>query len=101
MLSSFAALAPLARMRASSGWDVNIDRTTYQKYESLPAMRPRLKEWFTVFSEDEARNARINLDASARCPFFSQDSLCSIHRDFGEKLSLRNLQELPSSLTKN
>ena len=67
-----------------SGWYVNIDRTTYQKYESLPQMRPRLKEWFTVLSEDEARYARINMDASARCPFLSQDSLCSIHRDLGE-----------------
>jgi len=35
-------------------------------------------------AEGEARHARINLDAAARCPFFSQDSLCTIHRDYGE-----------------
>jgi len=37
-----------------------------------------------VMAEGEARHARINLDAAARCPFFSQDSLCTIHRDYGE-----------------
>jgi lysine-N-methylase len=67
-----------------SGWNVTIDRPTYQKYESLPAVHPRLKECFTVLSESEGRHARINLDPASRCPFFSPDSLCTIHRDFGE-----------------
>ncbi len=47
-------------------------------------MQPRLRECFTVIAEGEGRHARINLDAAARCPFFSQDSLCTIHRDYGE-----------------
>ena len=67
-----------------SGWDVTIDRTTYPKYESLPAMRPLLKQSFTLLSESESRHARINLDTSSRCPFFLKDNLCAIHRDFGE-----------------
>jgi len=66
------------------GWEVTIDRATYQKYESMPAMQPRLREWFTVLSESEGRFARINLDATVSCPFLSRDSLCSIHRDYGE-----------------
>jgi hypothetical protein len=67
-----------------SGWDVTIDRATYQKYESVPAMRPRLKECFTILSESESRHARINLDPSNRCPFLAQDRMCTIHRDLGE-----------------
>jgi lysine-N-methylase len=66
------------------GWDVTIDRATYQKYESLPTMRPRLQECFTILSESESGHARINLDSSNRCPFLAQDRMCTIHRDLGE-----------------
>ena len=84
MQSNFGAFGAACEDACCSGWDVTIDRTTYGKYESLTAMQPRLKECFTVIAEGEGRHARINLDAAARCPFFSQDSLCTIHRDYGE-----------------
>ena len=78
-----------------SGWDVTIDRTTYEKYESLPAMRPRLKEHFTILSESEGRHARVNLDGAARCPFLTSDSLCIIHRDFGESYLSETCRNYP------
>ena len=63
-------------------------------------MQPRLKECFSVLSESEGRYARINLDATERCPFFSEDSLSTIHRDYGESY-LSETCELPTDITKD
>jgi len=58
-------------------------------------MRPRLKEHFTILSESEGRHARVNLDGAARCPFLTSDSLCIIHRDFGESYLSETCRNYP------
>lgn len=69
------------------GWEVPIGRTTYQKYESLPALRSRLQECFDLIphSENEKRYARIKLTPSGTCPFLGEEGLCVIHKNHGEE----------------
>jgi lysine-N-methylase len=68
------------------GWEVTVDRATYEKYESHPAMHSQLKERFTLITEEGSDHnyARINFTTSSTCPFFSPEHQCTIHRDFGE-----------------
>ena len=69
-----------------SGWQVTVDRRTYDKYQncSHPVLRPRLDEWIQI--QPAAKNgdsfARIVLNDSS-CPFLAE-KLCSIQTELGE-----------------
>jgi lysine-N-methylase len=45
------------------GWEVTINKETFRKYESLPALRSRMLECFAIIprNENEKRHARIKL----------------------------------------
>ena len=69
------------------GWNVNVDKNTYQAYQSCqhPALGPRLRELVAINTggKSEDDHARIAL-TSEGCPFL-EDRLCSIHKTLGER----------------
>jgi lysine-N-methylase len=69
------------------GWQINVDRKTYEKYQqcSHPVLRPQLQQWVQIqpAAPNENTFAKIVL-TEARCPFLS-DRLCSIQKQWGEE----------------
>ena len=69
------------------GWIVNVDKDTYQRYQSCahPELGPRLRELVTIHADPASGDnyARINLSGPG-CPFLSE-GLCSIQNTLGEE----------------
>jgi len=68
------------------GWNVNVDKRTYDAYQSCqdPTLGPRLRELvvINIGGKSDDDYARIAL-TSEGCPFL-KEQLCSIHRTLGE-----------------
>jgi len=80
------------------GWQVSIDRQTYEKYQTLPDLLPILNAKTTLNPDAGDRNyARINMEAN-RCPFLSEDRLCSIQKAHGAEYLCRTCAEFPRAV---
>jgi lysine-N-methylase len=67
------------------GWDVSIDRETYEKYQTNPVLRIALQESSALSSRPtEATFAIFKPTASSNCPMLLADGLCRIHKEHGE-----------------
>ena len=71
------------------GWDVDIDKKTYQKYQKVehPVMRRELKRYVKVNPDvynDSINYAFAILDADKHCSFLNADHLCIIQKHLGE-----------------
>jgi lysine-N-methylase len=70
------------------GWNVPIDRGTYENYAQLPAgpLRTLIDE--TLFRCEEgsghAEFARIRMTSSNRCPLLTETRLCRIQQELGK-----------------
>ncbi|HEX4231830.1 MAG TPA: flagellin lysine-N-methylase [Bryobacteraceae bacterium] len=79
------------------GWQVSVDRATYDKYQacSHPVLRPRFDQLIQI--QPDAANdktyARIVLEKST-CPFLSEN-LCSIQSELGEEYLSRTCATFP------
>ena len=69
------------------GWDVIVDKATYQKYQALPALQPYLDEYFELITENpsETRYALIKYTSSCVCPLLSDDQMCCLQKEYGEE----------------
>lgn len=68
------------------GLDVVIDKTAYERFQSLPGFQPRVDEHFVVIANNptDSQYARIKLTPSFTCPFLSPDRICGIQQQHGE-----------------
>lgn len=95
------------------GWEVSVDKATYQEYQAIPALRLLLEEHFVLCNNrGEGHYAVVKQTASSICPMLSVDRLCRIHKEYGPdylpaicatypRISRRidGLQEQPLSLS--
>lgn len=71
------------------GWTVTIDKSTYKGYRLLAKQDKVFRELFEqsfVINMGGKNNsyAMIKLEEGERCPFLTKDSLCLIHKNYGE-----------------
>ena len=91
--------------RCCKGWTITIDDATYKKYsrikpkekaaEILSHMKFNSERNFYVLEmekkfeikklDDEKRAFSVNLDDSLSCPFLTEEKLCGIQLEYGEK----------------
>ncbi|MGC2197581.1 MAG: flagellin lysine-N-methylase [Terriglobales bacterium] len=83
---SFRCLGSQCEDNCCRAWEVAIDRATYQRYERIPALQPRLQDCFSLITEgaSDGRHAVIKLTSSFTCPFLSADKLCSLQQRYGD-----------------
>jgi len=83
------------------GWRVNIDRTTWQRYQSSTSstLSPLFRDYIEVEERQDRRSAKqyasIRMQADRRCPFLRQDNLCSIHSELGAEALSDNCTSYP------
>lgn len=73
----------------SAGWRIDIDRTTWQRYQSCQneAFAPLLREAIQLEPRPELRShdryATLKLRPDLSCSFLTDDKLCMIHKEMG------------------
>ena len=82
------------------GWDVDIDKFTFQQYESVSDsdMKNILKSNLIKNKRcqcDEIDFAKVKLGENKRCPFLKCDNYCVIHSNLGEEYLLNVCTSFP------
>lgn len=88
-ISSFACIGSECEDTCCAGWQVPVDKVTYQKYRKVttPVLRKQLDKAVTrnrsTGSSNDAWYAKINLKEGGACPLLDTKGLCSIQSDLG------------------
>jgi len=84
---SFRCLGAECEDTCCTGWNVHVDKLTYQAYQRCedPELAPRLRELVTLCADptSDGTYARITLSVNT-CPFLAE-GLCSIQNKLGEQ----------------
>ena len=73
----------------SAGWRIDIDRTTWQRYQSCQSetFAPLLREAVQLETRPDQKSqhqyATLKLRPDMSCPFLTDDKLCMIHKEMG------------------
>ena len=88
-LADFRCIGPKCEDPCCYGWDIIVDKRSYQRYRNSPstvlgqrlcaAVRRNRKDPSTT------RYAIIVRSGDAACPFLTRDQLCRIHAELGEE----------------
>lgn len=99
---TFRCIGPQCEDTCCGDWDIPVDKITYLKYRHFPA--EALGSLVSHFVSACEGNPHDNLYASIRrkpdgsCPFFGEDRLCSIEKDYGVGLLSSTCSIYPRSL---
>jgi lysine-N-methylase len=99
----FCCIGPVCEDTCCGGWDIPVDKITYQKYRTFPA--EKLGSLVAHFVSEYVDSPHNNLYASIRrkqdgsCPFFDVDRLCGIQKEYGAKLLTSTCSLYPRSLS--
>lgn len=78
---AFRCIAGDCRRSCCIGWEIDIDKDTYAKYQAVPGtMGARL----LAHIKEENGVAHFVLDEKERCPFLNEKGLCDIYTALGE-----------------
>lgn len=83
----FRCIGPYCTDTCCAGWDVNIDETTFNKYENSSEKLKELvkgKYFKNPNSEDPFNYGFMKITEDKKCPFLNEDLLCDIHGGCGE-----------------
>ena len=82
----FRCIGPECEDLCCRVWNVFIDKATYDKYQSIPKLRPLVDAHLVQITKAQTNSkfAQINFPAPAHtCPFLAEDQWCGIHKEFG------------------
>ena len=85
-------------------WNIPVDRNTYERYRQFPREKlGSLVSQFVILNrrgQPEGLFATINLQTtSGLCPFFGEDYLCRIQKEYGPQLLASTCSIYPRSLS--
>ncbi|MFJ7950817.1 flagellin lysine-N-methylase [Lysinibacillus sp. NPDC096418] len=102
-LSDFSCIGGACEDTCCAGWNVTIDKKTYQDYRKVkhPEMAGRLQKYAkrNRKSNDESNYAKFILDENKNCNMILEDGLCSIHKELGEEFLCNTCAIYPRNLT--
>jgi lysine-N-methylase len=88
---SFRCLGSACEETCCQGWNIHIDKATFDKYQALPAGPLASLIQISVKAVDPAATpanlaafAFINVSPATGCPLQSEDHLCRVHSELGE-----------------
>lgn len=85
-VKEFRCIGSACEDNCCHGWTVSLDKTTYEKYQAIPAMRARSTELFVLTNDPaECNHAQIRHTESGSCQFLSGDGLCNIQKEHGSE----------------
>ncbi len=98
---SFQCLGTACEETCCRGWDVFVDKATYKKYRSTPALRRLTKPHIELCPEHHGdfAHARIKLTDDRRCPFLTAEELCGIQARYGHAFLSKTCARFPRAIT--
>lgn len=94
----FRCIGPECEDTCCQGWNVLIDKNTYEKYQAIPdgplrvLVEQRLER---TGSANDLEYARVKLDENGACPFLAEDRLCAIQKEQGESYLSMTCSQYP------
>jgi lysine-N-methylase len=87
-MRDFSCIGPACEDTCCSGWRIDIDQEAYEAYTHTD--NPNVKPLLQYVQRNEASTfdgnyAEIRLKPDYSCPFLSEDRLCIVHLNLGEK----------------
>ncbi len=92
----FRCIGPACEDSCCEEWAIHVDRSTFEKYQTLPAgpLRTTIDENILRTAEQVQENgspsaatfAQIQMNALHKCPLLSADGLCRIQAEYGVQL---------------
>jgi lysine-N-methylase len=99
---AFRCIGPQCEDSCCGGWDIPVDKITYQRYRQFPAEKlGSLVANFVSECPDKPRDnvyAYIRRKQDGLCPFFGADRLCKIQKEYGVALLTPACSIYPRSL---
>jgi lysine-N-methylase len=84
----FKCIAAACEDTCCKGWDVPVDRRTYEKYRSSEAMKPHLGTLIVLNTNKPTASdyARIPLMGTTQCAFLDVERMCGIQKQLGAEM---------------
>lgn len=98
--NSFSCVASECKDSCCKGWEIQIDRKTYKKYEEMKSSsfkREVLDSVELKDKEDAFGYGRFKLN-NGSCQMLSQEGLCQIHKELGESYLCQTCSMYPRSI---
>lgn len=104
-MKAFKCIGSKCEDNCCIGWDVDIDKKTYDDYMNMKAspLTERFEKDLIVNKDSydsEIDYGRVVLKAGKRCPFLGEDALCDIQRTHGEKALSKVCNAYPRIINK-
>lgn len=103
-LAEFNCIGGSCEDTCCAGWNVTIDKKTYQTYRKVknPEISDKLNRYVkrNRKQNSEANYAKFVLDEDEKCQMMLEDGLCSIHKYLGEEFLCNTCAVYPRNLTK-
>ena len=98
----FRCLGTECEENCCQSWGVYVDKATYKKYRATPGLRQATAEHIELNHDrpDNFRYARIKFGQANRCPFLTQEKLCSIQKQYGGDFLSKTCARYPRALVR-
>jgi lysine-N-methylase len=102
--AAFRCIGASCEDTCCSNWDIPVDKSTYGRYRQFPLERlgsvVSQFVFINVSSQPDELYAKIHRGPSGSCPFFEQDHLCAIQKEYGPGLLSATCSIYPRSLSR-
>lgn len=103
-LNDFSCIGSACEDTCCAGWDITVDKKTYQAYRKIrqPEMAEKLQKYVkrNRKQNDDSDYAKFILDENKNCHMMSEDGLCNIHKELGEEFLCNTCAVYPRYLTR-
>jgi len=100
--SAFHCIGTECEDSCCHGMSVLVDKKTYEVYQAFPENRlgDSVKRYVSILpaGATESLYAKIQPDASGRCPFLSAERLCEVQKEYGSELLSATCSTYPRAL---
>lgn len=103
-LHRFHCVGTACEETCCNGWQIDMDKATYQRYKSIPikALADQVAACVTKLPEPSSRRyAKIKLDADGNCPLLDDRKLCSLQAQLGAEALSHTCRDYPRSYSRN
>jgi lysine-N-methylase len=101
---AFRCIGPVCEDTCCGGWDIPVDKATYERYQLFSAdqLGWAVTGFVSVTSAQvpDSLYAHIHMAASGECPFFEADRLCGIQKKYGADLLSSSCSIYPRALNR-
>lgn len=103
-LQDFSCIGGDCEDTCCAGWNVTVDKKTYQAYRKVRnhEMAEKLQKYVKRNRKQnyESSYAKFILDENKNCNMMLEDGLCSIHKELGEELLCNTCATYPRNYTR-